>query len=256
MGRAELNGQVAWQPIRWRIRRRRRATPSRCSRWCSLRQEGKSWSKRLRALGGPPHAGRPGQLAPPADRVRPLGDGRYERRPSLTPTASRGWSSSVGCLARGPAHAVGRSRPQRLEALDGHDPSRCRAGRAPAAAGRPSRFRPASRPGTRSRRDGAGRGDPRRHHSDAGGKATPRADIGALADPRGSTGPPSRCQDEAAGRRHFDGEAARFRPFDSGGSETTGVAAGREPLQLGPATSIRRPDGAATHDIGSRWAAA
>ena len=82
---------------------------------------------------------------------------------------------------------------------------------------------------------GAGHGVCRRHHSDsgAGGRAdaAPEAGLGGSADPARSDGPTSRCPHDA-GRHHFDREAARFGPRDSGGGETTGVAAGRGPLQL------------------------
>ena len=37
------------------------------------------------------------ELAPPADRVRPLGDGRYELKATIDAEFSRGWSSSGGC---------------------------------------------------------------------------------------------------------------------------------------------------------------
>jgi len=37
------------------------------------------------------------ELAPPADRVRPLGDARYELRRPSTPTANRVWSTCGGC---------------------------------------------------------------------------------------------------------------------------------------------------------------
>ena len=214
------------------------------------------------------------ELAPPADRVRPLGDGRYELKAVIDTDCQQGLEHLRGLLSHvDPRMTVGQLVGRIVqEALDRHDPSRPprRAHRHPGGGGRfQARFgvegarRARTRPryggaGRRDRRPrdsdsggdrggdaaactrfpaiaGAGHGVCRRHHSDsgAGGRAdaAPEAGLGGSADPARSDGPTSRCPHDA-GRHHFDREAARFGPRDSGGGETTGVAAGRAPLQL------------------------
>ena len=97
---------------------------------------------------------------------------------------------------------------------------------------RPSLREGACRPGAWSQRDGAGRGDLRWRDSDAGADPAADTDHSAYADPARSDGAPSRCRDEAGQRRYSDGEVARIWPRPSGGGATTGVAAGRRPVQL------------------------
>ena len=131
------------------------------------------------------------ELAPPADRVRPLGDGRYELKAVIDADCQQGLEHLRGLLfarrpahdrgaARGP-HRAGGARPPRPEPPAAPSAHRQRGGtgRIPARSGSEG----AGSAGTRSRRDGARRGDPRRHHSDAGGDAAPYADVGVLAAP-------------------------------------------------------------------------
>ena len=187
------------------------------------------------------------ELAPPADRVRPLGEGRYELKAVIDTDCQQGLEHPAGvALACGPTHdrgaaprphRAGGARPPRPE------PAAASSAQQPGGAGRiPARFgsEGAGRAGFRSRRHGAGPGDPRRHHSGAGADATPDADFRAVADPPAGDAPTSRCGDEACRRHHFDAEAVRFGPRDSGGGTTAGVAAGRWPLQL-PRSADRPP---------------
>ena len=176
------------------------------------------------------------ELATPTDRVRPLGDGRYELKALIDADCQQGLEQLRGLLshvdtvhddrtARRPHRAggAGSPRPEPAAAPGAHQQ--------PAGGGRRhagSGSEGAGRPGTRSRFDAAGRGVSRRHHSDSG------VDGGADAatEPAGNDGSPGRCPAETDRRRSFDSEAARFGPCDPGGGATTGVAAGRRPLQL------------------------
>ena len=116
------------------------------------------------------------ELATPADRVRPLGDGRYELKALIDADCHQGLEQLRGLLShvdprmtvgatRGPDRSGG-ARPPRPEPATAPG-----AHRQPVGGGRlPARFgvEGASRPGTRSRFDGAGRDVSRRHHSDSG----------------------------------------------------------------------------------------
>ena len=66
------------------------------------------------------------ELAPPADRVRPLGDGCYELKATIDADCQQGLEQLRGLLlARGPAHDAGAARwPACTGGLDRHDPSR------------------------------------------------------------------------------------------------------------------------------------
>ena len=160
------------------------------------------------------------ELAPPADRVRPLGDGRYE----LKATHRRGVPTGAGAapgaaLARGPAHDAGAAcrtpgqggaRPPRPEPATApsaqRQSARGREGRRPAnsdagAGARQRRSGGEARPASGAHRGGAEDRPERRprRHSGAGGSGD--TDLRAAADEQpGGYGPPSRYRREADGR--------------------------------------------------------
>ncbi len=199
------------------------------------------------------------ELAPPVDRVRPLGDGRYELKATIDAECQQGLEQLRGLLshvdprmtngtARRPGGAGG-ARPPRPEPAtapsarrqsargrEGKRPANSDAG-AGATAQRSGGHRGGAedRPGRRPPRrfDDERRGDPRRRrsHTDAGGSADTDLRAAAAEHP-GGDGPPSRYRGEAHGRRHSDGEVMRFGPRDFGGCQTTGVATRRRALQL------------------------
>ena len=195
------------------------------------------------------------ELAPPAGpgapaRRRPLrAEGGHRRR---LPTGTG--ATPQAALAPGPAHddgatrrppCAGGARPPRPEPV-----ATSSAHRQPGGGGRiqaRSGSEAAGRPGPRSRFCGAGRGDPRRHDSDAGVEAATDVDLRTFAEPAGSDGPPGRCQEETDRRRYSDGDVMRFGPHHSGGRETPSMAAGRKPLQL-RRSADRTPLLLTTHD--------
>ena len=194
------------------------------------------------------------ELAPPADRVRPLGDGRYELKAVIDADCQQGLEQLRGLLSHvDPRMTVGQLVGRIVqEALDRHDPSRpprrarteSRAGHGESGPAPAANDQPAPEPDRAvTVQDAAIPAGPT---PDGGAGAPPGADLGEFADPAGSDGAPGRCGDEAGRRRHFDAEAVRFGPRDSGGGTTTGVAAG---TAAAAATSIKWPDAAATHDI-------
>ena len=174
------------------------------------------------------------ELAPPADRVRPLGDGRYELKTTIDAECRQGLEQLRGLLsARGPAHddgaarrtpGQGGARPPRPEPAatpsaqrqtarggEGKRPANSDAG----AGAREQRSGAADRPGRRPPRrfdagvaagggatrrfDDEGRGDPRRRRSDTGAGGSADTDLRAAAEHQGGDGPPSRYK----GRRIF-----------------------------------------------------
>ena len=80
------------------------------------------------------------ELAPPADRVRPLGDGRYELKATIDAECQQGLEQLRGLLSHlNPRMTMGQLVGRLVkEALDRHDPSRpprrARSGRRPADA--------------------------------------------------------------------------------------------------------------------------
>ena len=185
-------------------------------------------------------------LAPPADRVRPLGDGRYELKAVIDADCQHGLEQLRGLLSHvDPRMTIGQVVGRIVqEALDRHDPSRP-----------PRRARTASRsaegdckPTSASKEQAAReRGHAStakdaacRHHSDSG----VHGGADAATEPAGSDGRPSRCPAKTD-RRLLRQRSDALGPRDSGGRATTGVAAGRP---AAAATSIGRPDAAATHD--------
>ena len=149
------------------------------------------------------------ELAAAADRVRPLGNGRYELKAVIDAECQRGLEQLTGLLSHvDPRMTVGQLVGRLVrEALDRHDPSR-------------RRPRTGSRP------------------ADAHAAPTPAAErrdrFAAEAD-----GP-------AGSQRHFDGtdraglrrprrcgaEVTRFGPCHSGGREARGLATRRRTLPL------------------------
>ena len=194
------------------------------------------------------------ELAPPADRVRPLGDGRYELKGDYRRGVPAGAGAAPGAaLARGPAHHAGAAcRPP---GAGGARPPRPEPATAPSARRQSARGREGKRPansdagaGATAQRSGGearrasgghrggaedrpGRRPPRCSDTGAGGSADTDLCAAAAQHP-GGDGPPSGYQGEAHGRRHSDGEVMRFGPRDFGGCQTTGVATRRRALQL------------------------
>ena len=152
------------------------------------------------------------ELAPPADRVRPLGDGRYELKATIDAECQQGLEQLRGLLQHvDPRMTMGQLVGRLVkEGLDRHDPSRP-----------PRRFDAGV---------AAGCAATRRSRTGAGGAAD--TDLRAATEHAGGDGPPSRYRGEADGRRHSDGEVMRFGPRDFGGCQTTGVATRRRALQL------------------------
>ena len=175
------------------------------------------------------------ELAPPADRVRPLGDGRYELKAVYRRGVPAGAGAAPGAaLARGPAHDAGAAR--RTPGQGGARPPRPEPAATPSAQRQTARGREGNRPansdagaGAREQRSGAadrpgrrpprrfdagvaagggatrrfddeGRGDPRRRRSDTGAGGSADTDLRAAAEHPGGDGPPSRYRREADGR--------------------------------------------------------
>ena len=199
------------------------------------------------------------ELAPPADRVRPLGDGRYELKATIDAECRQGLEQLRGLLSHvDPRMTMGQLVGRLVrEGLDRHDPSRpprrARSGSRPADAKANAPRTPTpeqaqrrkrsgghrggaeDRPGRRSPRrfDDERRGDARRRRSHTGAGGSADTDLrAAAAEHRRGDGPPSRYRGEADGRRHSGGEVMRFGPRDFGRCQRTGVATRRRALQL------------------------
>ena len=188
------------------------------------------------------------ELAPPADRVRPLGDGRYELKATIDSECRQGLEQLRGLLSHvDPRMTMGQLVGRLVkEGLDRHDPSRpprrARSGSRPADAkanaprtptpeqahgssapapktdpdaGRHAASTPevAAGCGATRRFDDEGSGDPRRRHSHTGAGGSADTDLRAAADEQpGGYGPPNRCRGEADGRRSSGTEVMRFGP--------------------------------------------
>ena len=195
------------------------------------------------------------ELAVPADRVRPLGDGRYELKALIDADCQQGLEQLRGLLSHvDPRMTVGQLVGRIVqEALDRHDPSRP-----------PRRARTGSRPAERDAKPAPGRRRSKPPRSPVTAVTAPDAATPAVTTPTperarqptpASARSPSRqgatdCR-ATAGRTPAraatpDGEAARYGPRDPGGGETTGLAGA---TAAAVATSIDRLDAAATHGI-------
>ena len=157
------------------------------------------------------------ELARPADRVRPLGDGRYELKATIDAECPAGAGAAPGAaFARGPAHDDGTAR---------------RPGGAGGA--RPPRPGPGTSPSAR-RQSVRGREGKRPANSDAGAGAREQRSSGEAR--RTSGGHRGGAEDRPGRRppRRFDAGVAvmRFGPRDFGGCQTAGVATRRRALQL------------------------
>ena len=183
------------------------------------------------------------ELAPPADRVRPLGDGRYELKATIDAECQQGLEQLRGLLSHvDPRMTLGQLVGRLVqEALDRHDPSRpprqARSSSRPAdaKADAPRTPTPESQPAVERRAASttkdAAMPRRRRSHTGAGGSADTDHRATAAEHP-GGDGPPSRYRGEADGSRHSGDEVMRFGPRDFGGCQTTGVATRRRALQL------------------------
>ena len=182
------------------------------------------------------------ELAPPADRVRPLGDGRYELKATIDAECQQGLEQLRGLLSHvDPRMTMGQLVGRLVqEGLDRHDPSRpprrARSGSRPAdaKADAPRTPTPESQPAVQ-RRAASTTNDA----ATAGAASTPARAVRPI--PTSAPPPPSTQEEtarraakrgEADGRRHSGGEVMRFGPRDFGGCQTTGVATRRRALQL------------------------
>ena len=178
------------------------------------------------------------ELAPPADRVRPLGDGRYELKAIIDAECQQGLEQLRGLLSHvDPRMTLGQLVGRLVkEGLHRHDPSRP-----------PRRARSGSRPA--DAQANAPRTPTSEHaqpNSAPASKHAARPAIPAAAEHPGGDGPPNRYRGEADGRRHSGVEVIRFGPRDSGGCQKTGVATRR---RAAAATSMHRPGAGATRRI-------
>ena len=189
------------------------------------------------------------ELAPPADRVRPLGDGRYELKATIDAQCQQGLEQLRGLLSHvDPRMTMGQLVGRLVqEGLDRHDPSRP-----------PRRARGGSRPADKANapRDGGATaqrsgGEARRASGGRGGADTRRGRFGRYRPlrrcrraprrrrpaerlpGRGPRAPPLR-------RRSHALRAARFRRVsdDGCGNATAGAAA--TPIHRPGAVAIRR----------------
>ncbi len=154
------------------------------------------------------------ELAAAADRVRPLGNGRYELKALIDAECQRGLEQLAGLLSHvDPRMTVGQLVGRLVrEALDRHDPSR----RRPRTGSRPAdaHAHAAPTPG------GAGAGPPDRFAAEADGPAGSQRHFDGT-DPAGLRRP-RRCGAEVTG----------FGPCHSGGGEARGLATRRRTLSL------------------------
>ena len=153
------------------------------------------------------------ELAPPADRVRPLGDGRYELKATIDAECQQGLEQLRGAaLARGPAHDAGAAR------------------RTPGQGGaRPPRPEPATAPSAQRRRR---RGREGKHpaNSDAGAGARQRRSGGEARPASGAHRGGAEDRPERRPRRHSGARPARsVRPIPS-----LRAAADEQPGGYGP----------------------
>ncbi len=181
------------------------------------------------------------ELAVSADRMRPLGDGRYELKAVIDADCHQGLEQLRGLLSHAdPRMTIGQLVGRIVqEALDRHDPSRpprrARTGNRSAAGD--------SKPATAAKDHAVpepGHAVPEQDavmpaggpYFDAGADGATDIKLRACADRAGSARAPRRRREQAGRLRDSDGKATRFGPRDSGGRETTGLAGGRGPLQL------------------------
>ena len=179
------------------------------------------------------------ELAPPADRVRPLGDGRYELKATIDAECQQGLEQLRGLLSHvDPRMTLGQLVGRLVkEGLDRHDPSRCHRHRAErAAAVGPRTRRQTPRELRRRSRSRLWSDAPLRR------RRTRRSPPAPLPHRRGRCGRyrPSRRAPPLRRRSHAL-RAARFRRLsdDRCGNATAGAAA----------TSIHRPGAVATQRI-------
>ena len=190
------------------------------------------------------------ELAPPADRVRPLGDGRYELKAVIDADCQQGLEQLRGLLSHmDPRMTIGLLVGRLVkEGLDRHDPSRpprrARSGSRPADAKATAPRTPTSEQAQRYSAPAAKHAARPAIPAGAGGSAD--TDLRAAAEHPEGDGPPSRYRGEADERRHSGVELIRFGPRDFGGCQTTRVATRR---RAAAATSIHRPGAVATQRI-------
>ena len=138
------------------------------------------------------------ELAPPADRVRPLGDGRYELKAVIDADCQQGLEQLRGLLSHvDPRMTIGASR--RTPGQGGARPPRPEPAATSSAQRQSARGREGKRPANSDA--GAGAREQRSGAEDRPGRRPPRRfDAGVAAEHPGGDGPPSRYRREADGR--------------------------------------------------------
>ena len=196
------------------------------------------------------------ELAPPADRVRPLGDGRYELKATIDPECQQGLEQLRGLLSHvDPRMTMGQLVGRLVqEALDRHDPSRpprrARSGSRPADA-------KANAPPTPTPEQAHGRSAPAAKHAArpadtaAAPKTDPDADHHAASTPESQPAVQRRAtsttKDAAipAGAAPTPARAVRPIPTKSTGAATPAAkscASGRA-IPAGVRRQVRQRDG-------------
>ena len=174
------------------------------------------------------------ELAPPADRVRPLGDGRYELKATIDAQCQQGLEQLRGLLSHvDPRMTIGQLVGRLVrEALDRHDPSRpprrARSGSRPADA-------QANAPRTPTPEQAHGSSAAAAKHAarPADTAAAPKTDpdAGHHATPTPESQPAVQRRAASTPKDAAIPADAALTP-DFGGCQTTGVATRRRALQL------------------------
>ena len=180
------------------------------------------------------------ELAAPADRVRPLGGGRWELKAVIDDECRRGLERLKGLLSHVDPHLTMGQLMGRLvrEGLDRHDPARPPRGRRGAGQRRRANFGAEDAGGFGSRRRFGSEAGRRRERGSFGGEgvgsgggaAGRRSRVAAAGGPR--SGPPghfgSEPGSEPGGRHNFGAEDAAPRRAGCDGGGGAGCAAGAD----------------------------
>ena len=188
------------------------------------------------------------ELAPPADRVRPLGDGRYELKATIDAECQQGLEQLRGLLSHvDPRMTMGQLVGRLVkEALDRHDPSRpprrARSGSRPADA-------KANAPPTPTPEQAHGSGAPaakralRPAHTAAAPKTDPNAGYDATPTPARSVRPIPTSAPLSTSSREDTARQAVNGAKPTGAHHRHGHAQGRSPREPAPWTAAS-PKGA------------
>ena len=179
------------------------------------------------------------ELAPPADRVRPLGDGRYELKATIDAECQQGLEQLRGLLSHvDPCMTLGQLVGRLVkEGLDRHDPSRpprrARSGRRPADA-------QANAPPTPTPEQAHGSGAPaakralRPAHTAAAPKTDPNAGHDATPTPARSVRPIPTSAPPTTSSREDTARQAATGAKPTGAHHRHGHAQGRSPREPAP----------------------